>query len=124
LGGGPYFWILRNRETVYIRWDNRDATIGDIDIWDASVGEYRLSVNEFLSEIHCFHNTLMQAMHKRISAIVADNPFPHVTIDIDGLVAEHEERGNSLEKAISREATINNWSSVIDAGTKLFAKKA
>ena len=46
----------------------------------------------------------------------------HVTIDIPGLVAEHEERSKSVDNAISRSPTIADWSSVIDAGSKLLAK--
>ena len=122
LGGGPHFWILRHKDTVYIRWFNRDTTFGETEVWAASVGEHRMTVDEFISEIRHFHVTLMQRMQKRVNTIVEDNPFPHVTIDIPGLVAEHEERSKSVDSAISRNPTIADWSSVIDAGSKLLAK--
>ncbi|MEO3683480.1 DUF5984 family protein [Shewanella vesiculosa] len=119
MGGGPDIMLFRTGEKIHIRWDNESIRIDGFQAWSATRGEYQLTVDEFIDEVHSFHQRLIFDMAERVHTIATNNPFPHVKIDIVNLTKEHEERACSLSTALSNEPHVDNWVSVIEANKKL-----
>lgn len=64
---GPKVWIWRNRDRVFILWDN-DGCVTEGDAWwSAGAGLFSLPVESYLAEIERFHTSLMESMAERVA---------------------------------------------------------
>jgi hypothetical protein len=113
--GQPDIRFWSEGETLYIRWTN------DCDVdretrlpWnDARDGLYSMSLSSFLSEVRSFHDRLMQVMTERIELARSAWPLPDVSIDIEQLIREHNERTQSLERALTLSTKVRqDWNAV------------
>ena len=73
-----------------------------------------MTVDEFLNELHLFHNRLMNDMKERVERISTNNPIPQVKIDIPRLIEEQKERERSLDLFLQQPAQATNWERIID----------
>lgn len=110
----PTIIFLNHKDKIIIRWNNKNNIEDGIPVWSAVFGEIDMPVNEFISEVQKFHDELMLQMQKRIEVLLADNPLPHVKIDLNGLQREHMERRKSLEIALNGRVKIQDWDEVRD----------
>lgn len=116
---GPNIWMWTHADTVHIRWINESCSIDGIQPWSTVQGEFILTVEEFKTEVESFHERLMEQMSHRIQLIKNNNPIPHIKIDIQSLENEHEERQQTLIKALEATPNIKSWDRVIEAIEKL-----
>lgn len=119
LGGGPNIWFIRAGDFIYIRWNNESINYKGIQVWSSTLGEYCLSVEEFMKEVKFFHLRLIDNMNERVQYIATCNPLPHIKIDVPQLIKEQNERKESLDNALSYYPTIESWNDVIIANNKL-----
>lgn len=124
LNNGQNIWLWRTGNAIHIRWDSEAKRIDGVLPWTAVRGDFVLPVEEFEEEVRRFHNQLMAAMECRIVELKANNPIPHVSIDIPSLEKVHEERKLSLERALNRAPRVNDWGQVVRAINKLLDSAA
>ena len=106
------FWRVDNQ--IYIRWDNTENIDDGVAVWTATTGQISMTVDEFLNELHLFHNRLMNDMKERVERISTNNPIPQVKIDIPRLIEEQKERERSLDLFLQQPAQATNWERIID----------
>ncbi|MEH6631539.1 MAG: DUF5984 family protein [Halopseudomonas aestusnigri] len=113
---GPDIWIWRYKSDVYIRWDCTDVSEEkEPPFWTAGKGEFKLSLDEFLEEIHDFHDRLMSGMAERIEQLKTNNPIPHIRIDLESVAREHEVRIKSLDEILLKTPSVKDWDAVMRA---------
>ncbi|MDM8561668.1 DUF5984 family protein [Candidatus Parabeggiatoa sp. HSG14] len=123
LNQGPDIWFFRVDDMIHIRWCNDEKKIDGIQPWAALTGDWQLPVAQFIQEIEAFHNRLMKEMGERIEILRTNNPIPHIKIDMDNLVKEHEQRIKPLETVLTSEPRTVNWNEVIST-TKTLIQSA
>lgn len=114
---GPRMWLWRNRGRIHLQWDNSGLVTDGIPRWTATSGTVSMPVDDFVTEVHSFHQRLIAAMDERVKTISERNPFSGVRIDIPRLIEEHGERQQSLASAILTPPTPIDWTAVM-ASTK------
>jgi hypothetical protein len=117
---GPTAVFIRYHDEVIIRWDNRIEVEKSELMWSPTFGEFRIPFEQFMDEISDFHSQLMMEMEHRIQIIQHDNPIPHIKIDLNALLIEHENRKYSLETAIEHKPTVDDWDKVIASNQLLY----
>ncbi len=112
---GPRIKIWRESNWITIAWNNSDLTINGIRAWKSLEGSYRLSVDEFVSEITSFHDRLMSEMRHRVDFIRAGWNRPEIRIDIDSLVNEQSYREGILESALNQKLEVLDEHVIVEA---------
>jgi hypothetical protein len=113
-------FIWSDATHVHLEWDNSDVHIDGEMAWTAICGQFSLTREEFLAEIESFHHRLMDQMAARVEQVVKGALSPQVRIDMPGLIAEHEQRTGSLNRALAIQSP-TNWSEVEDAVNTIWA---
>jgi hypothetical protein len=116
---GPSVWFWRFGDRIHIQWDNAGKAAEGIPRWTASTGDHSMRVDAFWGELQSFHTNLMSAMTERVATITAQDPLPHVRIDVEQLCREHEERKLSLEQAKLANPHEIDWDLVLTANKEL-----
>jgi hypothetical protein len=83
--------------------------------WSAQFGSWQLSREDFMSEVHSFHDRLMKQMAERVSQIAAGGLKKKVHIDVAGLRREQLARSQPLASILIEPAHATDWSLVITA---------
>jgi Family of unknown function (DUF5984) len=102
LTAGPSIRFWSADRDVYIKWDNRACVIDGVPVWSAQHGMYHLPADEFLREVHSFHERLMNAMEERVATVLENGKNSAVQIDLAKLTKEQEERKQGLNQALAR----------------------
>jgi hypothetical protein len=119
LNHGPDIWFFRVDDTIHIRWCNDEKKIDGIQPWATVIGDWQLPVAQFIKELESFHNRLMNEMGNRIEILRTNNPVPHIKVDIDNLMKEHEQRMKPLETVLTSTPRAVNWNEVISTNKTL-----
>jgi hypothetical protein len=106
--------IWSDVENVYVEWDNRDRLFDGKPAWSALRGRFKIPRVEFIKEVRTFNERLMGQMSDRVREVIAGALAPNISIDIPGLVREHEQRSGALESAM-RHQPQTDWKCVIEA---------
>lgn len=111
----PVFRVWRYADEVYIYWNGNLKNEHGVS-WFAETGEavFVMSYQKFMDEVHDFHQRLMNAMSERIAQLemLCHNQQPiYPRIDYGAnsleenwqrLLAEHEQRQQSLAEALTK----------------------
>jgi len=103
---------------VHLAWDNTFKTFQGTPAWSAARGSFRLTLEDFISEVSSFHTRLMEQMSQRVTQVLA-RALPHkVHVDLAGLQREHQYRSHDdiRHRAVP---TQTDWSLVRAALTKI-----
>ena len=111
----PTVYFFRFDDSIKVRGADLDKKIDDIALWTESDVEASFTVDQFLDEVHTFHNDLMAQMKTRVQTVATNAPFPHVNINMEQLLTEQEQRCSSLQKALNKSPTVLDWSLVTSA---------
>lgn len=103
--------IWSDDESVYIGWDNRDATHGGHPVWTAGFGEFQMSRREFMAEVQSFHSRLIEQMAERIEQVRSGALPPGIMVDMDALAIEQDSRDDELHDALNLESE-TDWGAV------------
>lgn len=119
----PSIWFWCDEKHVYLEWDNRDCVEQGLPVWEAELGTYVLSVDQFLAEVHNFHNTFMNAMQTRVERILSGWENTEIAIDKDYLVQEMADRQLWLEIALNKaaQAKLYDWTGVLEVAATIEA---
>ena len=112
---GPKIWIWRNRDRIFILWDNEGRVTEGEAWWTAGSGLFSLAVEDYLSEVERFHASLMKAMAERVGEVVEKDLFPQVDMDRQALVEEQTWREGSLSRALLSDPQMTDWTAAIRA---------
>lgn len=108
-GGGhmvfPIFRLWRYADEIYIYWNGKREYEANIPYFQ-EVGEAIFVINhlDFMNEVDDFHRRLMQAMAQRISQLQSHGVPDD---EIRQMMKEHEQREQSLEKAMQDKISFN-----------------
>lgn len=120
--GQPKIRLWTEGEMLSIRWINDcgvEPTTG-LPWTNVSDGLHTMPLSQFMDEVRSFHDRLMNAMSLRVEQARTAWPRPDVAIDIDALMAEHQERTQSLDQVLRSAAeSPRNWDSVREAVDKV-----
>ena len=83
-----------------------------VPVWDATFGEITMPVAAFVEEVTSFHERLMAAMAKRVDAVLSGVLRPEITVDLDWLVKEQEDRSTWLQNTLTMRRQNQNWEEV------------
>ena len=107
-----------DEEHVYLQWDNRDKLAGGQPAWSADKGQFTLSREDFLEEVHSFHTRLMAQMEARVDEVQRGHLAPGIRVDIGALVGEHRVRSASIECQLTSR-TETDWALVTQSVRRL-----
>jgi hypothetical protein len=79
---------------AHIAWDNTFKTFQGMPAWSAARGSFRLTLEDFISEVSSFHTRLMEQMSKRVTHVLAGSLPDNVHVDLVGLQREHQCRSH------------------------------
>jgi hypothetical protein len=96
--------IWSDIEHVYIEWDNRDRLFHGKTAWTAVHGRYKIPRGEFIGVVRTFNERFIGQMSDRIGEVLAGALAPNISIDIPGLLREHEERSRALRDALTQQS--------------------
>ncbi|MBX3065247.1 MAG: hypothetical protein KF726_19865 [Anaerolineae bacterium] len=96
----PKIWFWNDGINFHIEWDNRRYQENSISVWDAQVGHWSATVEEFIEEVRAFDSQFIQAMQQRVDQISANGMPKDVLIDIESLKAEQVDRAKWLERSL------------------------
>lgn len=103
--------IWSDDENIYFAWDNRAGTLNGLPAWAAQYGEFQMQRREFLAEVQSFHTRLIEQMEGRIERVCCGVLPPEIQVDLDALMSEQQERGDSLHHALALQPR-TDWASV------------
>jgi hypothetical protein len=111
----PQIWLWTQGDTFHLRWDNRDVVADGVPVWDATSGEITMPVTTFMEEVMSFHERLMAAMAERVAAVRSGVLSPEITIDIDGLMKDQNDRSLRLAHILAMPQQKQDWNEVREA---------
>jgi hypothetical protein len=106
---GPNIWFFRNNDVIYLRWLNGEKLIEGIPVWNDIKGEAAFSYLDFVKEVSSFHKTLISQMELRVMEVLSGKLCSKVHIDLKALKNEHEDRTQSLERALRQKSKFQEW---------------
>lgn len=98
----PRIFFYSDGDHVTICWDCRGKTDEGISAWQARLGTITMPRSTFINEVCDFDRRLITQMAERIREAQTHWPLPHVKIDLEGLVLEHEVRAHAMRDALAR----------------------
>lgn len=113
-------WVWSDENDVVISWDNSEVKVGEIYVWAAIKGNYRISKNDFIKEIQEFNKCLFDKMEKRVKTICQNWKNDKIKIDFEQLKSEQKNRAAWLELTLKNKRK-TNWSEVISALNQISA---
>lgn len=108
----PLIWLWTQGDILHLKWDNLDVIEEGIAVWSATSGEIIMPVAAFVEEVTSFHERLMAAMAKRVDAVLSGVLRPEITVDLDWLVKEQEDRSTWLQNTLTMRRQNQNWEEV------------
>lgn len=109
---GPRIWFLQVEDQMLVRWDNRTIIDIGVTVWSASVGEYQLSVDDFIAEVRLLHDRLATDMRMILDAIIAAHPRPGLSKNIRLLGEEQEAFERALDERLLQSPAQTDWDAV------------
>lgn len=100
-----------DEKCVYIEWDNSEKIFDGKPAWSAMKGNFQMQREDFVREIESFHFRLIEQMTSRVNQVVAGALSTGIRVDFPGLLAEHEQRRNAFNQALSNTVT-TQWHEV------------
>ena len=108
------FWS--DESTVHIEWDNTNRKFdGQQPAWSATRGSYHLSRDDFIQEIHSFHERLMEQMRVRVKQVIAGLLPAEIKVDLSELKREHVRRERSLSDCFGLPQPATDWGRILEA---------
>ncbi len=95
--------IWSDIEHVVIEWDNRSRLFQGEPAWTAVRGRHKMARAEFISQVQSFDRRFIEQMSERIREVQAGVLSSTISIDIPGLIREHEQRSHALRDALGRQ---------------------
>lgn len=115
LQNSPNIWMWSTARSVTISWDNTGIVWEGLPVWSATKGHYTTDRNQFLDEVHTFHNRLIAEMAERVDRICGHWNRPEIYIDTEHLKREQQDRAAWLDQALQRSSTFAPWDSILSA---------
>lgn len=112
LSPGAGIWMWSYDDTTVIEWDNRDRLYNGQRVWTADHGRHELPRKDFIDEVRSFNTRLITAMEDRIRQIRTGWNRPHISINLDALELDDQERRSGAELVLSRGARPEDWQTV------------
>lgn len=94
------FW--RRGDLIEVRWDNVGKTFDGVPAWSAVRGSFRMSVQEFVSDIQDFNDRFMGDMAERVRQVCSSWDRSDVRIDLELLRREQKDRSTWFARELAR----------------------
>ena len=118
LRAGPIISMYRTNDEIHIDWNNENLLLDGFQPWHEITGYSVYTVDEFIVEITDFHQRLMSEMQTRVKTI-SQNGIDKISVDIDQLHKDMDDRINWLDWSLKRAPCEFNWTSVANSIQKV-----
>jgi hypothetical protein len=98
-------------DLVTLAWEHRADPEGVVEFTGPPAGQVTLPTGEFLDAVADFDRALLDAMAARVAELAAAGPPPGVTLDLEQLHREHQDRTAWLPRARSHRRR-TDWDAV------------
>lgn len=102
LVNAPRILIWSTETDVTFSWDNEALTMDGLPMWSASRGSYHMSRDEFLDAVKEFDRSLISQMDERVRKVISSWNSETISIDLEGLAREQEDRSSWLANQLRR----------------------
>lgn len=108
LPAGIEVCFVRTGDSIRVLWNASNLYIDGIPAWTAGRGDFSLTVDDFLWEVHDFHDRLMSQMATRVLLAPEVMTRRGIRVNVAGLDQEQQTR-SSIPAGASQEAGFPGW---------------